>query len=188
MVVNLQPIGMIHEVMEHRMAHQQADMTSLHESNAKMSRFARAALMCCAETATWLERDPSMTISVAEAVGQSVALLGRTFGFMGFKLINKVRDNAERVPRDAIRHALTAALLAAADTASGPADVVLSSTTGAHGMTLVLKVAAASDERSPQPFEEIYRRLGWDDVEAVAHVEAVGFARQGDGATLTFTG
>ncbi len=187
MVVNLQPIGMIYELMEHRVAHQRVDMAVLQEGSAKMSRFARAALTCCTDTATWLERDPGVMTSVTEGVGESIALLCRTFGFMGFKLVNEVRGKAERVPRDALRHVLTAALLAAADTARGVSDVTLSSTSTAHEVVLVLTVAAQAGKRSPpQPFEEAYRRLDWDDVEAVARVESVGFTRRGDGVALSF--
>lgn len=186
MVVNLQPIGMIYELMEHRLAHQEVDVSMLQESSAKMSRFARAALTSCTHTATWLERDPQATTSLAEGVGESAALLGRAFGFMGFKLINKVRDDAPSVPRDALRHTLTAALLAAVDTAHDPSDVVLSSSLGAKDIALSIAVVAQPGKRLQQAFEPAYRRLVWHDVEAVATAESIGFARRDGVATLSF--
>lgn len=186
MVVNLQPIGMIYELMEHRVATRREDMVALQESTAKMSRFAKAALASCVDSVTWLERDPAAMISLAEGVGESVAMLGRTFGFMGFTLVNRVGGTACRVPRDALRHTLTSALLAAIDTAPCPSDVILASEAGAHDLALSLDVVARPGQRVLQPFQESYRRLDWEDVEAVASTESVGFVHHGEGATLFF--
>lgn len=186
MVVNLQPIGMIYELMEHRVATQREDMLALQESAAKMSRFAKAALASCIDSVTWLERDPTAMVPLAEGVGECVAMLGRTFGFMGFTLVNQVDGTACQVPRDALRHTLTSALLAAIDTASCPSDVILASEAGAHDLSLSLDVVARPGQRIMQHFQESYRRLTWDDVDAVASTESVGFARHGEGATLFF--
>ena len=186
MVVNLQPIGMIYELIEHRMAAQEHDIHALEETASKMSRFAKAALAACVNTVTWLERDPHARTTVAEGVGESIAMLGRTFGFMGFKLINKVGDSDAVLPRDAVRHTLTAAMLAAADTADGPADVVLHSVSAGPDLALSLTLVPQTGQRTRQPFEETYRRLNWGDVEAVAEAESVGFVRHNGGATLYF--
>ncbi|MEO8020800.1 hypothetical protein [Polaromonas sp.] len=184
MVVNLQPIGMIYELMEHRVAARREDMLALQESSAKMSRFAKAALTSCIDSVTWLERDPGALVSLAEGVGESVAMLGRTFGFMGFTLVNRVDGTACVIPRDALRHTLTSALLAAIDTAPCPSDVILASEAGAHDLALSLDVVARPGQRVLQPFQENYRRLNWEDVEAIASVESVGFAHHGEGVTL----
>jgi hypothetical protein len=186
MVVNLQPIGMIYELMEHRVATRREDVGELQESTAKMSRFAKAALASCVDSVTWLERDPAALVPLAEGVGESVAMLGRTFGFMGFTLVNRVGGIECVVPRDALRHTLTAALLAAIDTAPCPSDVVLALEAGAHDLALSLEVVARPGQRVLQPFLENYRRLNWDDVEAVASTESVGFAHHAEGATLFF--
>lgn len=186
MVVNLQPIGMIYELMEHRVSHQRGDVHELHEGACKISRFAKAALSSCVDVMTWLERDMSAMTSVAEGVGESVALLGRPFGFMGFKLVNEVKNSDCRVPRDAIRYTLTSALLAAVDCAEVPADVLLQSKLGERDLAISVTVIECPHERIKQPFEESYRRLDWDDVEAVANAESVGFARHQEGATLFF--
>jgi len=186
MVVNLQPIGMIYELMEHRVATQREDVVALQESSAKMNRFAKAALASCIDSVTWLERDPAARIPLAEGVGESVAMLGRTFGFMGFTLVNRVGGTACVVPRDALRHTLTSALLAAIDTARCPSDVILSMEAGAHDLVLSLDVVARPGQRVLQPFLENYRRLDWDDVQAVASTESVGFVHHGEGVTLFF--
>ncbi len=186
MVVNLQPIGMIYELMEHRVATRREDMGALQESTAKMSRFAKAALTSCVDSVTWLERDPAVMVPLAEGVGESIAMLGRTFGFMGFTLVNQVDGMTCHVSRDALRHTLTSALLAAIDTASCPSDVILASEAGAHDLALSLDVVARPGQRVMQPFQENYRQLNWDDVEAVASTESVGFSHHGEGATLFF--
>lgn len=187
MVANLQPIGMIYEFMEHRMAHERGDILEVRESAGRISHFAKAALSSCIETMTWLERDSGVMVGVAQAVGESVDMLSRTFGFMGFKIVNEVADGDGRVPRDAIRHTLTAALLAAVDSAEVPSDLILQSKVGEYDLAISLVVAAAPQSgRTLQAFDESCRRLNWDDVEAVAHAEAVGFVRHNEGATLFF--
>ncbi|HYW57158.1 MAG TPA: hypothetical protein VE934_09360 [Polaromonas sp.] len=186
MVANLQPMGMIHELAEHQVASGRADIATLLDSSAKMNRFGKAALACCLETSTWLERDSSATIPIAQAVGECSALLGRVFGFVGFRLINEVRYEALQMPRDAVRHALTAALLAAVDTASGPSDVVLRTSHEGEAFVLTLSVVAQQDKRIAFTFDDNDRALTWDDVEAVASAESIGFLKTPDGVSLSF--
>lgn len=187
MVANLQPIGMIYELMEHRMANGGADTQALQENVGRISGLAKAAMRSCIEAMTWLERDAGVMIAAAQGVAECVDMLGKTLGFMGFRLVNEVADSDCRVPRDAIRNTLTSALLAAADSARLPSDLILQSRADRHDLAIsVVVVAAQPGGRTLQAFEQNCRRLNWDDVEAVAIAEAVGFVRHDEGVTLLF--
>ena len=54
LVVNLQPIGMIYEVMERRLKAPRPDLADVHESAQKINGFAKAALNSCLDVITWL--------------------------------------------------------------------------------------------------------------------------------------
>jgi hypothetical protein len=187
MVASLQPIGMIYELMEHRMANGGADAQALQENAGRISRLAKAAMLSSIEAMTWLERDSGVMVAVTQGVRESMDMLGKTLGFMGFKLVNEVADSDCRVPRDALRSTLTSALLAAADSARFPSDLILQSRACGHDLAIsVLVLAAQPGGRTLQAFEENCRRLNWDDVKAVAMAEAVGFVRHDHGVTLVF--
>jgi hypothetical protein len=185
-VANLQPIPMIYEVLEHRSGDGALD-ADVKTSATSMNRFAKAALTSCVTALSWLERDEGLMVPAGEAIGESVAMLGRSFVFMGFQLINQVGQPACMVPRDALRHTLTAALLAAIDGADGPSNVLLSSSTHQDRLTLTIRTQAAPAARMLQPYQEECRRLSWDDVQRVAINEQVDFRRDEEATMLQFT-
>src|SRR5436190_15708158 len=54
LVVNLQPIGMIYEIMDRRLKAPQPDLAEVHQSAHKINGFARAALDSCLDVVSWL--------------------------------------------------------------------------------------------------------------------------------------
>src|SRR5436190_15058498 len=66
LVVNLQPIGMIYEVMERRLRAPQPDLAHVQESATKINTFARAALASCLDVVGWLAPDEAVGISLQE--------------------------------------------------------------------------------------------------------------------------
>ena len=57
LVVNLQPIGMVYEVMDRRLRAAEPDLAEVHDSAHKINGFARAALNSCLDVVTWLAPD-----------------------------------------------------------------------------------------------------------------------------------
>src|SRR5688572_33423554 len=68
LVVNLQPIGMIYEVMDRRLRAAEPNLADVHESAHKINGFARAALNSCLDVVTWLAPEDSMATSASEGV------------------------------------------------------------------------------------------------------------------------
>src|SRR5438309_11363958 len=47
LVVNLQPIGMVYEIMDRRLRAEQPNLADVHEGAQKMNAYARSALAAC---------------------------------------------------------------------------------------------------------------------------------------------
>ena len=178
LVVNLQPIGMIYEVMERRLRADQPDLHEVHESAQKINGFARAALDACLNVVTWIAPEEGTTVAAADGVRECMSLLATSLTFRGFALRNEADDAHGEVRRSAIRTVLTAALLYTSDEMPPPAEIVLSAQ--ADGRTLVLTLSAKphAGEQGFMP-EPPYRKLGWADVQALAASESVEVTRDG---------
>ena len=178
LVVNLQPIGMIYEVMDRRLRAPAPDLASVHDSAHKINGFARAALASCLDVVTWLAPDHSATTPVAEGVRECVGLLATSLGFRGYAVRNEVGDIAGEVSRASLRQLLTSALIHLTDQSPPPADLVLSASAQAGGLRLEL-LLRPTDGSQGFTSEAGYRKLEWADVEALAQAEAIEAQRDG---------
>src|SRR3954462_15394977 len=68
LVVNLQPIGMIYEVMDRRLRASVPDLAHVQDSANKINGFAKAALTSCVDVIGWLAPDDTATTTVHEGV------------------------------------------------------------------------------------------------------------------------
>lgn len=178
LVVNLQPIGMIYEVMERRLRAPEPDLGDVHESAQKINGFARAALNSCLDVVSWLAPEGEATSTAADGVRECLGLLATSLTFRGYAVRNEVVPVAGEVRRSAIRHVLTAAIIHVTDENPPPADLVLSAegSPGALVLTLTLRPTAGEQGFTP---EAGYRALLWTDVDALAAAESVDLTREG---------
>lgn len=183
LVVNLQPIGMIYEVMDRRLRAPEPDLASVHDSAQKINGFARAALNSCLDVVTWLAPEENATTGVADGVRECVGLLATSLGFRGYAVRNEVDDLAGHVRRPAIRNVLTVALVHATDRSPPPADLVLTASRDPAGLRLELKLRR-TDGKHGFANEASYRKLEWDDVQALAEAESVQVQREGDAVQM----
>ena len=178
LVVNLQPIGMIYEVMERRLRVAEPDLAQVQESALKINGFARAALTSCLDVVTWLAPAESAATAAHEGVRECVGLLATSLSFRGYAIRNDVTAVHGEVDRTAMRNVLTAALLHATDVNPPPGDVVLT----AMGLPLGLRLALSlrpTDGRGGFTNEAPYRQIDWGDVQALASAEGVQVERDG---------
>src|SRR6188508_198774 len=68
LVVNLQPIGMIYEVMDRRLRAPEPNLVEVHDSAQKINGFAKAALASCIDVVSWLAPQDEVLVTPAEAV------------------------------------------------------------------------------------------------------------------------
>jgi hypothetical protein len=91
LVVNLQPIGMIYEVMERRLRAPTPDLASVQDSAGKINGFAKAALASCLDVVGWLAPDDTTTTTVDELVRECAGLLATSLSFRGYALRGAMR-------------------------------------------------------------------------------------------------
>ncbi|HVE52047.1 MAG TPA: hypothetical protein VNB23_01555 [Ramlibacter sp.] len=179
LVVNLQPIGMIYEVMERRLRAPQPDLRHVHDSASKINGFAKAALNSCLDVVSWLAPDDSATVAVDAAVRECAALLATSLGFRGYALRNEVGPLDGVVQRSGIRAALSGALVHATDHVDAPADLTLTAAAEDAFVRVSVRVAPAGGERG-MAGEANYRKLSWSDLQALAAADGVQLSREGE--------
>jgi hypothetical protein len=183
LVVNLQPIGMIYEVMDRRLRAPEPDLAQVHDSAHKINGFAKSALASCVEVIGWLAPDDAATMPVHEGVRECAALLATSLGFRGYALRNEAPELPGVVRRASIRTLLAAALMYCTDHLPAPADLVLSAAAEDGGVRLGVEVRGTPGDDSLRS-EVSYRKLEWSDLEALAAAEGVQLARTGHGLDL----
>lgn len=179
LVVNLQPIGMIYEVMDRRLRQPTPDIAHVQDSAGKINGFARAALNSCLDVVSWLAPDDSVTTDVPEALRECSALLATSLSFRGYALRNEGSAIEGRVRRSAIRNLLSAALLHCTDHTAAPAELVLASSAAADGARVTITHRRGQGDKG-FPAEPNYRKIEWADLQALAAVDGAAVAREGD--------
>ncbi len=183
LVVNLQPIGMIYEVMERRLRAPRPDLADLQASAEKIHGFTRAALRSCLDVVGWLAPDGSAATSSLDGTRECAGLLATSLSFRGYTLRNEVDALEGEVGLAAMRTVLTAALVECTDRLAPPAEVVLSSRCLDSGLQLLVEARpAAGEEGSALP--PAYRALDLEDVQALAAAEQVDELRPSPGRTV----
>lgn len=180
LVVNLQPIGMIYEVMDRRLRAPEPDVVQLRESASKINGFARAALVSSLDVIGWLAPDDSVNTGVHECARECTSLLATSMSFRGYALRNQVEAMPGETRRSSLRSLLTATLIHGTDHQAPPAEVLLSAQ--AEGGEVVVRVTlrAATGEKGFSN-EANYRKLEWSDLEALAAAEGARLERSEDG-------
>lgn len=176
LVVNLQPIGMIYEVLERRLKAPEPKLGDIHDSAHKINGFAKAALNSCLDVVTWLAPVEEVLTTTQAGVRECLDLVASSLAFRGYALRNEVSEVPGEFRRSAIRNVLTAALLYVTDHSSPPADLVLTAQPDAAGLLLTLTLKPTDGEQGFRA-ETGYRPLDWVDIEALAAAEGVGIAR-----------
>jgi hypothetical protein len=185
LVVNLQPIGMIYEVMERRLRAPAPDLANVQDSATKINGFAKAALASCLDVVSWLAPDDTVTIGVDEAVRECAALLATSLSFRGYALRNEVQPLPRKIRRSGVRSLLSGVLLHATDERPAPADLVLGCMAEQEGVLLTVTVRPTQGDKGMAP-DANYRKITWADLQALAAADGVQVAREGEQVLLRF--
>jgi hypothetical protein len=180
LVVNLQPIGMIYEVLDRRLRAPEPNLASVHESAVKINGFARAALDSCVDVVSWLAPDDAVACDVVDGARECAGLLTSSLSFRGYALRNEVVALDGAVRRSSIRFLLTAALVHVTDERPAPAEVAVRGASEEAGVRLTLTVRQ-TDGNDGFANEPGYRQLSWDDVCALAEAEGAQATRHESG-------
>jgi len=185
MVRPLQPIGLIYGVMQHKLGIAAPDLKSVREEADKINEFAKAALDECSDISSWLAPEPGVAVRADEAVRECVGLLATMLHFCGFRLSNEIDELSVAVNQSAVRMVLSAALLEMTDSMGQQAPLRISADASEEEVTITLEFGPGQDNRANR-YDENYRKLVWDDVQALASAEQVGLSRQDRRVVLRF--
>jgi hypothetical protein len=185
LVVNLQPIGMIYEVMDRRLRAPTPDLGHVQDSAGKINGFARAALQSCVDVVSWLAPDAAATCTVREAVRESMGLLATSLSFRGYALRDETAELSGLVHRAGIRNLLTATLIHCTDQSPAPADLALGAMAEAGHAVVSVTVRPTQGAAGLQS-EANYRKLTWADLQAMAEADGTRVSREGDRVVLRF--
>jgi hypothetical protein len=178
LVVNLQPIGMIYEVMDRRLRAPEPNLGDIHNSANKINSFAKAALGSCIDVVSWLAPEEGVTTTVAEGVRECLSLLATSLTFRGYAVRNEVAIVSGELGRSAMRNVLTAAIIHLTDESPPAAELSLSADAAADALKMTLTLRP-TDGETGYSTGVVYRALAWADVEALAAVESVQLIRDG---------
>ncbi len=90
LVVNLQPIGMIYEVMDRRLKAPEPNLGEVHDSAQKINGFAKAALNSSLDVVTWLAPDEEVLTTAEAGVRECLSLVATSLTFRGYGVRNEV--------------------------------------------------------------------------------------------------
>jgi hypothetical protein len=184
LVVNLQPIGMICEVMERRLRAPAPDLPHVQDSAGKINGFAKAALAACIDVVGWLAPDESPT-TLEAALRESSSLLATSLGFRGYALRCDASGAAGSVRRASIRSLLPAALIHCTDEHPAPAELLVRCA-GDEDAALVQVSVHPTQGGQAMAAEPGYRKITWADVQALADAEGVQLQRDSACVSLRF--
>jgi hypothetical protein len=185
LVVNLQPIGMVYEIMDRRLRAERPNLADIQDGAQKINSYARAALTSCLDVVTWLAPEDGARITAVDGMRECAALVGTSFSFRGYALRNEVGDAPGQVSRAAFRNVVTGALLHLSDGHEPPAEIVIEAQAQPAGLGMILTVR---ESRGDQGFATApaYRPLTVGDLQALAAPEGVQLQREGAKLLITF--
>lgn len=185
MVRPLQPIGLIYSVISHKLCEAAPDLQALRLQVEKINGFAKSALTECLDIGTWLAPEPGTLTELGAGINECISLMATTLHFCGFRLVNEVDTPPVSVNRDALRMVLIAAMFEMTDALTVPATLTLSASLGRGEAGLVLRFTPLTEGRVER-YDDGYRKLIWEDVQALASEGDVRLSRQGNGVAMHF--
>jgi hypothetical protein len=183
MIGGLHPLELIAETADQLLQAADPDLATVHENLCKIKNLSRAAVLLCTSLTGWLTPEDGSVTMLGEGIDECVALLNTDFAVRGLAIRNEARETGVDLPSAALHNVLTASLIAAADNAPGPADLVLSAEVSQRHALLSFRICA-SDRVADFPDAAPYHRIEWDDVDALAQAESVALSHQGDAVSM----
>jgi len=182
----LQPIGMVAAIMDRRLQAAQPDLTAIRDSTKSISTLTRSAAGASMGLLTWLAPKENSIGPLHASVEECVGMLTTELAFRGFSVSNTIEASDIATSIVALRSVFTAALITLTDAALTPASIVISSQASDGPIRVVISISSepgAVAAQDPQP----YRKLGWNDVQALATAEQVGLSYGSGRAEMRFT-
>jgi hypothetical protein len=184
MVVHLQAVAMMAETLNARLERGAADADDLQASLSKLNRLAREAVASCLKVTSWIDAPDEESVPLRQGVQECLGLLAPGLNFRGFTLSHRLANSSFEVSRSALRHLLVASILAIADAAAGPCELVVDGRVDEGHASL--RVHAKPGQHAPDPALPAASEVGprravdWAEVQALAAAEGAQIVRRRD--------
>ncbi|KQP15039.1 hypothetical protein [Pseudorhodoferax sp. Leaf267] len=180
---SLQPVSMLASLLERRMQAPTPNVEALRKNATEMSGLSRSASSECVALMSWVAPHDGELVAVGEGVEDCLHLLATELSFRGFSVVNAAAGQDALVGRLTLRTLLPAALMALTDNAPGAAQVEVAVQTSPDAVTVSLTLTPIERDEPPGR-AKAYRRLTWQDLEALAEDEGVVLRRSDQGVDL----
>lgn len=175
----MQPVGMLAMVLQRRVQMPEPDMEAIAKNVTSVSALVKEATIGCMNAMDWMASRDDASVSLHAGADDVIRLLALELSGRGLSAANDIAENNARLPQRFFRSVLASALLAWCDQKPGAGVLRISVASVANNSRLKLQfeadgAALPANAVSPQ------RRIGWEDVEALAHASGATLSR-GDG-------
>ena len=168
----LQPVSMMSTMLERRLKKPDPDIAALAMNSSQLNTLAREASDDLMGLMTWLAPKANDLVTLVAGVEEAAGLVTTELSFRGFTVINQVDAVQVELLRSVTRNVFMAALIAVTDATTAPANVVLAAQLVDNGLVLTISIQPLQGE-ALQGGALPYRKLEWEDVQALAEVESV---------------
>lgn len=179
MAGSFQPVTLMAAIIEKRLLAAAPDLPALVKTSGEVRALAAAATRSSLDSMAWIAPDPEARVALGKGIQDALHLVATELSFRGFKCVNQTEGLATEVALHHVRGVFVAALLALTDAAASPANVLVTAGRDVHHFTVTIALAAAEPAAASAPNEEFhvglatYRKLDWDDAEAMATADGV---------------
>jgi hypothetical protein len=174
----LQPLGMTTALLQKRLMAAEPDMAAIAKNGASVHVLGKEAAATCLGVMGWLAPKGDEIVSARAGAQELLSLMETELFLHGLASVNEIPDGEVRFARLFFRGAFAAALLALCDhcASAGSVHVAWHELHGEDGLCLRFIPDALMPPAQPVRRQ---RRIGWDDVQALATATGVACA-QGD--------
>jgi hypothetical protein len=184
LVVNLQPIGMVYEIMERRLRASEPNYNEVKEGAHKISGYAQAALASCVDVVTWLAPDDHARCTAGQGIAEVLSLIATGFTFRGFSLRGDGAEVQGEVRRASFRNVVTGAFFWLSDDHVPPAQISIGAESSNQGLVIALSLVPVEGKPGFGTAPS-YRTITWEDVQALAAADGVDLSRDGSRVRIT---
>jgi hypothetical protein len=191
MAGGLQPVTMLATIVEKRLLSASPDLPTLVKNCSEMRTLAIAATHSSLDLMGWMALKPDARVVLGKGINDALHLVATELSFKGFKFVNQTDGVATEVRIDHLRGVFVAALLALTDATTSPANVILTADRDGQDMLVTISLTDVGTTLGANtPHEEFliglaaYRKIDWDDVQAIAEVDGLVVTQEATSVAL----
>ncbi|MGE4239099.1 hypothetical protein [Ramlibacter sp.] len=177
MVVNLQAVSMMAEMLNSRLDRSPGNGPDLQASISKLNRLAREAVLKCLNVSSWIDPGEDDTIGLSQGIADCVSLMGGSFNFRGYAIVDDVPEMDFDVCKSTLRTLFAGSLFALADSSPSPSELNVSAevSSGFAVITITSRPTGDASERTPPETPTV--PVDWADVQALAEADSAELFR-----------